>query len=190
MIERFRQARAMREMWGSITINTRHDRSFEELVAAGNYAHVDKDISPEHFPFPKSDNDAEEQIVFFRFDHRRFSQIFKRVVTFKEIIGRIHRDKARGYLPIGIEELLTIGEKFTNLSPLVALAAVWKYSIPNVIVTSSGKRINALIMVDAFPCIFEADGGRYLGLRRFFAPPEAQKWETDWRFGAIDNLGR
>jgi len=190
MMKKFRQAKAMRELWQPVEITVPGGRSLEDLIAAGGYAKVDPDISEEHFPSPENASDVRRMIYFFRFDHRRFNQILKRFVTLSYIVGRMRRDITRGYVPMGIRELLAVGEKFKSLCPLVALGDVWEYSFSNIIMTPLGKPKDVPTTVYAVPCIFEAGGSRELGLRRFFVAPEAQKWETDWRFGAIDNSGR
>ena len=188
MIEKFRNARVIREFWKPVTITVHHGKPLEELILAGGYSHIDQDINSDHFRISMGTEDTIKKVDFFRFDHRRLNQIFRRFVAIKKILEKMRRDKARGYMPIGIEELLVIGEKFPQLNPLIALGAIWKYSISNVIVTPQGKRADVPIAVTAVPCIFEVDGRRELGLKRFFGSLDVQKLETDWRFGAVDNF--
>ncbi|MCX6721760.1 MAG: hypothetical protein NTY04_01015 [Candidatus Staskawiczbacteria bacterium] len=122
------------------------------------------DINAESFPLFLKDEVEEKLIKFY---HRPLGL----EISTQKAIFRIGRAKRMG-VPIGIEELLAIGEQYSDLQmeyPMVALGTVCKCEFMG----HDGF---------AFPCLYEIEGKRELGLTRFRGDPKFHIWAKDYRF--------
>jgi len=125
-----------RRLWKSRIITVDHARSLSKRLEAGKYEKVHPYITEENFPITLTENREEKMEITFFF----LSQL---------------QNSKNAIFPIGIEELLAIGEQFPDLmrsSPIVALKSVRSYPF--------GKRIGY-----AVPCLYQNDhSGREVGI--------------------------
>lgn len=160
---------AKRKLWQPKIITINHALDLNQRIRAGNYFHYDSDINEENFPITMGEGTEEIRLAFFR---RRWSL----PVTTKMALFRIQRG---GGIPIGIKELLAIGEQYPNLqlvTPIVALNATCQCEF----MEHSGF---------AFMCLYGIEGKRELGLTRCFDLMSHQ-WAPDYRFPFIIPSGR
>jgi hypothetical protein len=157
--------RQSKRLWAPRIITINHGSSFAENIGAGEYDHVDPDVTEKHFPL-RGQGNGQVEIMFFHFN--------KAAVTYTyEVIDRI---EDAGFRCIGIEELFAIGEQHPNLqriAPIAALGSIWQNPFDRQIIRS-------------IPCLYSNGQERELGLMRFACGYWLyQQWPEDWCFPAI-----
>ncbi|MEK7611754.1 MAG: hypothetical protein AAB407_00160 [Patescibacteria group bacterium] len=139
-----------------VVVQVNYDLSVEAAVRLGRYDRVKSDIKSRNFS-TKCSGLAEVAVGLIHLN--RISSIY----DVRDEISRM------GYCPIGLYELLALGEHYPNLQrefPIVALASVW--------------RVPGGCHVREVPYLAGDSSDRSLGLRNLEA-----SWPEFFRFAAI-----
>jgi hypothetical protein len=109
-------ARPARQFYNIVyNIVVDYGRSLKQMIKAGNYDWVNKNITAEHFPV-KGKGKHELSVTLFHFN---------RTTRSDDAIAEMNK---QGFRPAKIEELLFLGEKYPDIQrefPIVSLGCVW-----------------------------------------------------------------
>ncbi|MBM3182294.1 MAG: hypothetical protein FJZ86_18400 [Chloroflexi bacterium] len=134
-----------------------YDQSVEQMVLAGGYQKVHKDVTSSNFPSKEKGKGAIE-ILILKSDNKS--------LTTEEILDEM---ASLDLQPITIRELLALGAKFVDLERSVGPIAAF------------GSSINR--NAPCIPCIFRTKLGRHIDLMMNL---KGDCWDKDlWRFAAV-----
>ena len=141
----------------TLMVTVEYDMALEQMIEAGEYDFVNDDITVEHFPLNKRENDAVE-LYILHFDYG---------VTTEQVLRLLD---IYGLRPAELSELLSLGIYYPDIQrdhPLVALGSEWQ---------STDGHVN-------IPILREFDGQRKLSL--YWNDPNNTWWISYHRFVAV-----